>query len=124
MRDVTCEDQTCKLDPPKDVKQVGGQVIQDLPIMSGGGQNGLIPEQGSYLLPIGNRSSLPSAPKKTRRKRRSIQTGGKVAKRRKVRKTVVRRKRRKPVGTKRMGGQIGGRRKRKTTKRKCAGRRK
>ena len=86
MRKLVRDDRKiCKLETSTEDKQTGGRVFFEFPIMNSG-QNGLVPEQGSYLVPIGRGSSLPSAPRKTRRPRQTVQKGGKVAKKQTVQK--------------------------------------
>lgn len=123
MREVMCDDKGCKLEQIDErTNQIGGNSV-GMPFLNSGA-NGLVPEQGSYLLPISKRSSTSSPRKTIKRKRKATQVGGRVRRKKQTNKKTT--KRRPPkkysVGIKRMGGQLGG--KRKTQKRQCVRRRK
>ena len=122
MREVMCDDKGCKLEQIDErTNQIGGNPA-GMPFLNSGA-NGLVPEQGSYLLPISKRSSRSSTRKTAKRKSKSSQVGGRVKRKKQTNKTRKRRPTKKySVGVKRMGGQIGG--KRKSQKRKCVRRRK
>lgn len=111
MRQIICEEKDCYLEPSSQV----GSGAEGITYMAGE-QDGLTPSEATYMVPIKQSAGGQSARKLRRKRKSTIQVGGKKPR-------VVKQRKKKKKETKRLGGnwrakQLGSSKKKKKVSRR------